>query len=178
MQNPQGAASASGSRLLSCTNCRQPKIKCNKVSPCSNCQKSGVSCLSPTRRTQAPQSRQHAREARDKELLRRIQRLASLVAKVNAVKAVPDSREKPPLTSEDEVRDSAVNVLNDIAPRDVDVDEHCAWFVKQQGRGVRYLSDDFWTGLGDEFDGLRQLLERPVESDADESEDDSHPHQR
>ena len=172
MLNPQGAASASGSKLLSCTSCRQRKIKCNKVSPCNNCQKSGFSCLFPTRRTQAPRSRQHAREARDTELLRRVQRLESLVAKVNAVKAATDNREQPP-TPEDELRDSAV--LNDNAPRDADVDEHYAWFVKQQAGRVGYLSNDFWTGLGDEFDGLRQLLERPVESDEDESEDDSSP---
>ena len=100
------------------------------------------------------------------------------MAKVSAIKAGKDGREEPP-SPKDGLVDSAVtisssdNVLDHSTQRDVD--EEYAWFVRQQCRGVSYLSSDFWTGLGDEFDGLRQLLEHPVESDQDESQDDLSP---
>ena len=100
------------------------------------------------------------------------------MAKVNAVKAGQHSREEAPPFKDDFV-DSAVtfspceNVSDPNVQRDVD--EQYAWFVKQQVRGARYLGSNFWTGLWDEFDGLRQLLEHCVESDGDESEDDLSP---
>ena len=178
MQDSQATASASNPKLLSCTTCRQRKIKCNKLNPCNNCQRSGISCQFPTRRTQAPRVRQHAREARDTELLRRVQRLESLVAKVNAIKAGQDSREQPTPPKDDFVESTVTNSPSDTDfdyKAQSDVDKQYAWFVKQQGRGVRYLSSDFWTGLGDEFEGLRQMLEHPVESDEDEPEDDPSP---
>ena len=102
---------------LSCELCRERKIKCDKLEPCSNCISAGVVCV-PVHRLRLPRGR-HARRsgrtmspvsagrvrpaytsvAMDEDLNKRIQRLEALVDRMGSdiVKPVrgPKSSGKP-----------------------------------------------------------------------------------
>lgn len=53
------------------------------------------------------------------------------------------------------------------------VDHHYAAFVKQQRRGSRHLNGTSWSGLSDEVEGLRQLIESPMDDEGDPDEANS-----
>ncbi len=42
------AAAASGAKLRSCVTCRQRKVRCDKLSPCSNCRRADIPCVLPS----------------------------------------------------------------------------------------------------------------------------------
>jgi hypothetical protein len=109
-------------------------------------------------------------QARDSELLRRISRLESLVSKVDAAKALVDRGQDLGSLA---ITASAVDPLR---PAQEETTPPCttdqyATFVKASGS--KYLSGEFWISLGNEVDGLRQLLEHPSDDDDDEVDDSS-----
>lgn len=65
---------------LSCDACRNRKVKCDKLNPCSNCISLGVACI-PVHRLRLPRGR-HVRGSGgvSEDLKRRIKRLEALVA--------------------------------------------------------------------------------------------------
>ena len=65
---------------LSCTHCRQRKIKCDKVQPCSPCQRSSFECIYPER-VRHIKKKKSARTSND-ELLRRLGRMEDLIEKI------------------------------------------------------------------------------------------------
>lgn len=66
---------------LSCTHCRQRKIKCDKSNPCSNCKRSGLDCVFPER-VRHPKKRRDGSKANNEELLRRLGRMEELIEKL------------------------------------------------------------------------------------------------
>ncbi len=173
----QGARGAAVRKLLSCTSCRQRKIKCDKSHPCEPCLRSGIECVSPTRRVRAPHGKPEASEARDAELLQRISRLEELLANQGASGLAASNS----VSSE---RNSSPNLLTPLPSNGVlgegcqsgvTVDNHYAAFVKYQGSSSRHLNNDFWWSLSNEFDGLRQLIEGHVEEEDDEYDESQSP---
>lgn len=76
---------------LTCEFCRRRKIKCDKLSPCSNCQKAGVHC-EPVRRKRLPRGRHTSRLGGSTDDLRdKIDRLEALV-NVALAESSSDSR--------------------------------------------------------------------------------------
>jgi hypothetical protein len=63
---------------LSCINCRQKKVKCDRADPCSRCVRLGVICVSSTP-SGAPRGRNGGRRKVNHELLDRIAKLENLV---------------------------------------------------------------------------------------------------
>ncbi|RDL36184.1 uncharacterized protein BP5553_06796 [Venustampulla echinocandica] len=143
---------------LSCTACRQP----------------GIQCVTPTRARAERTSRKAIVVARDSELLRRIHRLENLLSTSNLAKSLAltaDGKESQVQLTE-EARNSVLSThakRDDgphLVPQTERADEQYAFFIKQQGNEVRYRSGEFWTSLGDEVSGIRQLLEsQPEEED-------------
>jgi len=168
-QRSQAAQPGLARKLLSCTRCRQRKIKCDKADPCDPCSKSGIGCIFPTRRIRAPRGRRDALEARDAELLVRIRRLEGMLAnKVDTGPAGPDAGRRggnqsptliTPLPSTGE--------LGEGTQTGVAVDDHYAAFIEQQGTSSRHVNSEFWMSLSNEFDGLRQLIECHVDDEDD-----------
>lgn len=66
---------------LSCTLCRQRKIKCDKVHPCSGCNRSGLACVFPER-ARNPKKQRNGSKASNKELIRRLNRMEELIGKI------------------------------------------------------------------------------------------------
>ena len=50
-------------QVLSCTSCRQRKVKCDKISPCNPCQKTGLECIFPVRRVRASKKQRGSLDA-------------------------------------------------------------------------------------------------------------------
>lgn len=163
MESSSGAgqqATATGPKPLSCVSCRQRKVKCNKVRPCTPCQKSGLSCVFPSR-VRVPRNKQGS-QTRDTELLRRISRLESLVSKVDAAKALAESREAAPgSSSASPSMESPAKSGHETPPNHATI----YFTALSKGHGSKYLSDEFWASLGDEVGGLRQLLEHPSDDE-------------
>lgn len=83
---PVAAAEAAANRrsgnLLSCTNCRKRKVKCNKTSPCAACERSGLPCVFPNR-ARLPRGRTSGSKTTNVELLRRLSKLEELLEKAS-----------------------------------------------------------------------------------------------
>ncbi|EKV16344.1 hypothetical protein PDIG_08740 [Penicillium digitatum PHI26] len=90
MADPVGQAGTTHSRSsaprvrLTCEACRQRKVKCDKSSPCTSCQRLGLVCV-PVERARLPRGRTRKPErivGSDKELSERVARLEKLLKKV------------------------------------------------------------------------------------------------
>lgn len=71
---------------LACELCRQRKVKCDKLDPCTNCQRIGAACA-PVQRARLPRGRSGRHSARgtpdeDENLRERLSRLEELVRNV------------------------------------------------------------------------------------------------
>lgn len=73
------------SHALSCTNCRQRKVKCDKVYPCLHCQRSNITCVFPER-ARHPKKRRDGPKASNDELLSRLRRMEELIGKIEGGK--------------------------------------------------------------------------------------------
>lgn len=153
-------------KVLSCTSCRQRKIKCDKANPCEPCLESGLECIYPARRARAPRGHRDALKARDEELLSRIRHLESMLAnKADTRLGTPtEGPLKAPATSVPDLLPLRSDGVSDVG-RGVTVDDHYAAFVKQQGSSSRHLNSGFWSSLSNEFDSLRQLIEGHVDDE-------------
>lgn len=83
---------------LSCETCRQRKIKCDKLSPCTNCQRLGTLCM-PVERARLPRGRtvrpamQRAPES-DSDLRDRVSRIEQILGDLAHLRK-SDSADKP-----------------------------------------------------------------------------------
>ncbi|CAF9919970.1 MAG: hypothetical protein HETSPECPRED_004128 [Heterodermia speciosa] len=157
----QAANTGTSRKPLSCTSCRQRKIKCNRLDPCHQCLDLGLNCVFPSRRVRASRARRDSLEARDVELLRRISHLEALLANKEAERPFTSER-----VTSDRSRPSALitplpadGALSGGHQKAVPVDDHYAAFIKQQGNSSRYLGQEFWSNISDEFTSLKQLIE-------------------
>jgi hypothetical protein len=152
---------------LSCTHCRQRKIKCDKSNPCSACKRSGTDCIFP-KRIRVPRGQQGVRHSkfRDNELLRRIGKLEALVERMRGDISTP-------LTS-GESDGRQTTFLSDFSPSISGDKESSNLQALATGKTTlvekKYPSSNLWTNLGGEVEGLRSLLEWP--SDDDDSDDE------
>ena len=62
----------------SCVTCRKRKVKCDKLHPCSNCNRAHIECVFPAP-GRAPRKVRKVGDVRDKELLERLRRLEGVV---------------------------------------------------------------------------------------------------
>jgi hypothetical protein len=133
---------------LSCSKCRQRKIKCDKTRPrCNQCARAELDCVFPSRK----KNRKPRRDRHD-ELMNRINRLESIVGQI-------DSSQANAISTNDT---SSTPMLPPPAP---------AARSEPVPRGVPsggYLSGEFWMTLGDEVEGLKQALEQKISDSEDE----------
>ena len=75
-----GSTAAPGPRLnpRSCVTCRRRKVRCDKIEPCTNCQKAGIECVFP----QPGRAPRRSKKPPDAELLARLRRLEGVVQKL------------------------------------------------------------------------------------------------
>ncbi|KAL2867024.1 Zn(II)2Cys6 transcription factor [Aspergillus lucknowensis] len=126
--------------ILSCTFCRQKKLRCDRLRPCNSCTKRGLQCayVNP-----APPPRNTPTRS-TKQLNQRIRQLESLVNSLGNAKDDPpksDVEIEPQHGNADDV------ITND--PGKIQVGE----------AGVTYVSGAHWAALQDSITELRDYLE-------------------
>lgn len=132
--------------LLSCTNCRKRKVKCNKLSPCSACERSCLSCVFPNR-ARLPRGRTGGSKATNNELLRRLSKLEELLE--NAQKNENNEPIKPATTYNSRgTSGSTPNIESGAA------DGAASQHVTNEALD-KYIGTNFWKSLIHEVGGHR-----------------------
>ncbi|KAF5665528.1 transcription factor [Fusarium heterosporum] len=146
-------------KVLSCSNCRTRKIKCDKIQPlCGQCSRFGLDCVFPSRKPtrRAPRPRQS-------ELLDRISRLESIVNQADPAKLK-------------QLDEGDIEALPQPTSLSATLDERCeeseaaAAQTANLETGEQYLSSGFWGNLCAEVEGIRQALNQPSEDDNEDDE--------
>ena len=186
------ATAAAAAKPLSCANCRQRKIKCDRNPPrCTQCARSDLDCLFPSRkRTQRP------RRMRHNELLNRISRLESIVgrADANIGDLGRDTFERVQASAGAAAAGAALGAASSGpgaagaagagaasgsgGAASSPANQGKASFIgtAAQGSGAvggptaRFMSGEFWSNLCDEVEGLKAALEQSSDSESDDDD--------
>lgn len=172
-----------GTHQISCVNCRKRKIKCNRVEPCGPCERVGVECIF---RARAPRSQRRGgkdSQSRETELLLRLSRLEGLVSKIDPA-AIRDARRgnddnlsSPPVQQDISFSENAL--VAEVSTKEAEIDhrdddpltaDQFSQFVQQQEHWSRHTNSSFWKNLSEEINGLREILEEPLEDRDDEDD--------
>lgn len=171
-QTPASGAGAAGGPKLnprSCVTCRRRKVRCDKREPCSNCVKANHECVFPPP-GRAPRK---PRRPHDAELLKRLRRLESVVDSLGT-QVDDDGNVHPSVEANGNSRRSISEAL-DLAPqspmRKDSLDHKLGRLLIKDGRS-RYVSNEFWTSIGEELAEIRNTLDSPS---SDEDEDVASP---
>ncbi|KKZ60094.1 hypothetical protein EMCG_00785 [[Emmonsia] crescens] len=165
----------------SCITCRRRKVRCNKIHPCSNCNKANIDCVfpGPGRAPRKPKNRP------DSELLARLRRLEGVVKSLGAEVKVDDQLDfKPNLSSQGgEAKNLKrfshqvdTDLLKHPDPRNLaqrEVEQEFGRLVIGDGKS-RYVSNRFWARLGDEVEEMRDILGASSDEEEDYSSPESH----
>ena len=131
-----------GSHLLSCTNCRKRKVKCNKTSPCAACERSSLPCVFPNR-ARLPRGRTGGTKTTNVELLRRLSKLEELLEKAN--REGKDGFTRPsPAASQTTVPDAVAG--SGSSPADTLAGREISPAVSEDALN-KYISSTFWKSL-------------------------------
>jgi hypothetical protein len=141
-----GATRSSAPRVrLTCEACRQRKVKCDKLSPCSSCQRLGLVCV-PVERARLPRGRTRKPTERiissDKELSERVAKLEKLLKRVASERT--GSEEQMPTSVSLAAPVSTASELCSTQPNqdhDWQEDKHVT------GSGNAYMPVSFWEDI-------------------------------
>ncbi|KAK3366253.1 C6 transcription factor [Lasiosphaeria ovina] len=145
---------------LSCELCRERKVKCDKLTPCTTCASAGVVCV-PVRRPRLPRGR-HARRsgAVDDNLKTRIRRLEALVSDRTLPTAISQTQSQAQFQPQSRGPDL------DLAVRDQNHNVNAGPEIRAPL--VLQEPSHFWADLADEIHGLRNAIESTSLDDEDE----------
>lgn len=151
-------------KLRSCVMCRTRKVRCDKLSPCTNCRKGGIECVLPSlnrpprwarRLEQNAATGAAAPDANANQVMGRLKSLEALVKdlngkleKANAAVAAATagssagSFKQSPSSSNDKDEPSPGSTVSD-------VQNQMGRLVMGNGES-RYISGDFWARINDE----------------------------
>ncbi|KAL9945810.1 hypothetical protein D7B24_009319 [Verticillium nonalfalfae] len=178
-------SSAPASKLRSCVVCRSRKVRCDKLSPCSNCRRAGIPCTvassdRPPRwarrldklaaRPSAPQESEPAAGAvmdRLRTLEKMVKDLGAELEQANAAKS--GDRHAP--SPDGDGLDSQRHGLS-AAPA-AGVQPGMGRMVGQEKGRSQYVGSSFWTRVSDELDALKADTQGLAGGDSDVSEDDT-----
>lgn len=160
-ETPGGRTESTGSPKLnprSCVTCRRRKVRCDKREPCSNCVKAHIDCVFPPP-GRAPRK---PRRPHDAELLKRLRRLESVVDSLGTqvdedgnVHSTEDASPKGKRSVSE-----ALDLSTQGASRRTSLEHGLGRLLIKEGRS-RYVSNEFWSSLGDEIAEIRQVLDSP-----------------
>ncbi|KAH7133288.1 hypothetical protein B0J13DRAFT_97832 [Dactylonectria estremocensis] len=145
-------------KVLSCSSCRNRKIKCDKVQPvCTQCSRFSFECEYPSRKPtrRAPRPRQT-------ELLNRISRLESIVGKADPAR----------LQQLEEELKGGYGGGDAPAPTERNTNTQGLEIIQDAQHVSKYLSGEFWSQLASQIGGIRQILDQPSDSDDGNDDDD------
>jgi hypothetical protein len=174
------AALAPAPRLRSCVVCRKRKVRCDKQSPCSNCRRANIACVSSSTNGPPRWARRYERIARASagsdpvaphdanpggvtKVIDRLRNLESLVKELSgqleqahaAASSVGggSSGIGSPESSNQDLEAEHRTGSSPAADSD-NVQKHFGRLVLQDSHGSRYVSSGFWSRVNDEVSRL------------------------
>ncbi|KAF4963271.1 hypothetical protein FSARC_8709 [Fusarium sarcochroum] len=182
-------ASASTAKLRSCVVCRSRKVRCDKLSPCSNCRRANIPCVVPSNDRPPRWARRlerittegqgvgqaDGRPATD-QVMDRLRTLENLVKELNGQLEVANAAASrggsseaasPPENRRDGASPSSTSTASD-------VQKHFGRMVLKDASRGRYVASGFWSRISDELDGLK-MDTRQMAGDDESSEDEDFP---
>ncbi|KAF9777777.1 hypothetical protein IL306_004322 [Fusarium sp. DS 682] len=186
----KNARNASTAKLRSCVVCRSRKVRCDKLSPCSNCRKANIPCVVPSNDRPPRWARRLERIADNgqgaagqsggtsgtEQVMNRLRTLENLVKELsgqlevaNAAASRAASSDAP--SPQDAVKDAASPSSTSTAS---DVQKHFGRMVIKDKNREKYVASGFWSRISDELDGLKMDTRRMVDDD-ESSEDEDFP---
>ena len=177
-RQPVRVGSVSSLNPRSCVTCRRRKVRCDKKNPCSNCIKQHIECIfpGPGRAPRKP------RKPPDSELLLRLRRLEGVVKSLGAQVEEDGSVTQPPQPQQIQPPQRSMSLVQDQLsqyssgespeppdgqPKRTSIDKHLGRLVINEGRS-RYVSNAFWTSMGDEIAEMRDILDNPSSEDEED----------
>ncbi|KAL6718136.1 hypothetical protein ACLMJK_004223 [Lecanora helva] len=147
---------------LSCTHCRQRKIKCDKVHPCTNCKRSTLECVFPERARPSKKKRNSSKATND-DLMQRLGRMEELIEKMKAEgKGIGGNKS----AEEQGSRSPSMEQIS----REISGDSKSQGSPDLAGDGTtRYIGSAFFRSLTTEVEGLKQTMD-DVSDDEDTPE--------
>ncbi|RSL68053.1 hypothetical protein CEP54_002946 [Fusarium duplospermum] len=189
-KNASSAVPARTSKLRSCVVCRSRKVRCDKLSPCSNCRRAGIPCVVPSndrpprwaRRLErvtdgSAQEGAQGAEPAGEQVMERLRNLEDLVKELRgqleqaSAGASPAGSGSAQGNSPSEGRRDASSPSTSTTSN---VQKYFGRMVLQDGSRARYVASGFWSRISDELDGLK-MDTRGLPGDEDESSDDDLP---
>jgi Fungal Zn(2)-Cys(6) binuclear cluster domain len=154
---------------LSCEFCRQRKIKCDKLNPCTNCQKAGVNCES-VRRKRLPRGRHTSSKPGEttQDLRAKIDRLEALVNVAIAESATgstagSEKGDAPVFSTDGGLVSSSADCHKPSPANSGSTTES------------RPMAPQFWTNMIKEIHGVQGMVSEDTEDDDDRVEEQQSP---
>lgn len=159
------STSRAAAKLRSCVVCRSRKVRCDKLSPCTNCRRANVACVVPShdrpprwaRRleriandaagapTQDQQQQQRDAEPGVGLVMERLRSLEGLVRELSGQLAAGSSTGSSPREREGGRVEQAATGTGS-----TDMQKHFGRLVVQDADRSRYVSSGFWSRVSDE----------------------------
>ncbi|KAK8030150.1 transcriptional regulator family: Fungal Specific TF [Apiospora rasikravindrae] len=182
----------------SCVVCRSRKVRCDKLSPCTNCRRANIPCVLPSadrpprwaRRLDrsnlaAASSGAHQPSANDSNsgaavlVVERLQKLESLVKDLSsqleqaqAAASATNSGSPANSTGSSTRREAENRGDSPSAHLGRSTTRQSGKLVIQDADRSRYVSSDFWSKINDELSALRMDNTHRPDEDSESSEDD------
>ncbi|KAM6521638.1 hypothetical protein FSOLCH5_006394 [Fusarium solani] len=189
-KNASSAVPARTAKLRSCVVCRSRKVRCDKLSPCSNCRRAGIPCVVPSndrpprwaRRLErvadaSAQEGAHGAEPAGEQVMERLRNLEDLVKELRGQLEQASAGASPAGSGSaqgNSPSDGRRDASSPSTSTTSDVQKYFGRMVLQDGSRARYVASGFWSRISDELDGLK-MDTRGLPSDGDESSDDDLP---
>ncbi|KAF7719692.1 Fungal Zn(2)-Cys(6) binuclear cluster domain-containing protein [Penicillium ucsense] len=166
---------------LSCEACRQRKVKCDKLSPCTSCVRLGFVCV-PVERARLPRGRTRKAPERaqgsDKELVDRVAKLEKLLKQVAAERdgETAQPQQEPPRSiataGRPQVEQHFETKMQEVESwRDQNIQSHTLVLPHRPRPSTSYIASSFWEDIMQQTQELRTVLDDRLEYEqADEEE--------
>lgn len=143
-----------------CVHCHDRKVKCDKKSPCSNCQRFHLECTfpSPFRHSSRQTKDKHVSGNKDanEDILKRIKKIESAMQDLNALKkdVLRSRKRRKEQSSEDSEEDGSLSAGGEDHGHGNSgvtdsLDHAVGKLIIEEGKS-RYISGGFWSGLEEE----------------------------
>ncbi|KAM0168426.1 hypothetical protein ACHAPF_011007 [Botrytis cinerea] len=196
-----GIITATSAKLRSCVICRSRKVRCDKLSPCSNCRRANIPCVLPStdrpprwarRLERAGNSAADSNRAKPGQevnskgdpIIERLHNLENLVKELrgqlehaNATAGHLNDDGLPRLGGSDSSQlgpNHDLNSFKDNGSVEItsDVQKKFGRLVLKDVNRSRYISSGFWARMNDEIEGLQMETRGALDADSDISSND------
>ncbi|KAM0205163.1 hypothetical protein ACHAQI_009396 [Fusarium lateritium] len=184
----KNARGTSAAKIRSCVVCRSRKVRCDKLSPCSNCRRANIPCVVPSNDRPPRWARRLERIANDghagtgegggqpgnDQVMDRLRTLEGLVKELSGQLEVANAAvsragssdaASPPDTTRDAASPSSTSTTSD-------VQKHFGRMVLKDTNQGRYIASGFWSRISDELDGLKMDTRKMADDDLSSEDED------